>query len=185
MTTAGLCVNDIFPSFWRHQRRLMADIMMLEHDGYIPCVSSWARRGAEMDWIHLPQPVPAARASSKLADLFVPVLLECELAKIEIACKRVSYCLFKTGLYLLGRNSYFRDLPFEILRHIHDMGNAQPTAAAHFERAVYTVASDGVLFAQYLSVDLRRLNTPRPFNAGRYTDEYPTTEEESDSDADE
>ena len=55
------------------------------------------------------------------------------------------------------------------------MGNAQPTAAAHFERAVYTVASDGVLFAQYLSVDLRRLNTPRPFNAGRYADEYPTT----------
>ena len=142
MTTAGLCVNDIFPSFWRHQRRLMADIMMLEHDGYIPCVSSWARRGAEMDWIHLPQPVPAARASSKLADLFVPVLLECELAKIEIACKRVSYRLFKTGLYLLGRNSYFRDLPVEILRHIHDMGNAQPTAAAHFEREIYTVASD-------------------------------------------
>lgn len=98
MTTAGLCVNDIFPSFWRHQRRLMADIMMLEHDGYIPCVSSWARRGAEMDWIHLPQPVPAARASSKLADLFVPVLLECELAKIEIACKRVSYRLLDRPL---------------------------------------------------------------------------------------
>ena len=49
---------------------------------------------------------------------------------------------------------------------------------------VFTGASDGVLFANYLSVDLRRIKTPRPYNKGYYSDEYATTEDEEEVDVD-
>ena len=183
MTTAGLVVNDFFPAFWRKQRRLQADITILEEDGFIPCVTAWARRGAEMDWNHPPRPPLITQFTEN--NFYVPVLLEADLGKVEAACRRVSYRMFKAGLYALGSRSIFREMPLDVLAHLHKMGNSEPTAAAHFERAVYTVASDGVLFARYISVDLRRLHTPRLFNQGYYSDEYPTTEEEDEEEEEE
>ena len=73
--------------------------------------------------------------------------------------------------------SFFRDLPTELLHILYHAGNAEPTLHPPWERMIFTVARDGVLFAHYLSVDLRRTKTPCVFNRG-YLEEYPTTEEQ-------
>ena len=124
--------------------------------------------------------MPCNAISMWIDDLYEPVCTEQELSKFEDTCRHVSWRVFKAGIYSLSKNNCFTKLPTDVIRHVYDVGNVEPTTAAHFERMIFTVASDGVLFARYISVDLRRTKTPRLWNDGYYSDEYPTTEEEDE-----
>lgn len=145
-------ILDAETRFAREQSARSDLLSTLSDHGLTPCIGDWLRRGAERAWLYSNpfelEPFKTNRA--------VAVLSEAQLCVIEHESRSVAANLVKASLLALGRvGSPFHDLPDELLEKVAGATLTEPTAAAAFERRLFYVCGDGLLFCKYLPVDHR------------------------------